>query len=47
LVGKLEKNRPLGGPRHRWKDNIKTDLQDVRVWTGLGWLRIGTGGRHL
>jgi hypothetical protein len=20
---------------------------DVRAWTGLIWLRIGTGGRHL
>ena len=20
---------------------------DVRVWTGLSWLRIGTGGGHL
>jgi len=20
---------------------------DVGVWTGSGWLRIGTGGRHL
>ena len=22
LVGKPEGNRPLGGPRHRWEDNI-------------------------
>jgi len=29
LVGKLEGRRPLGRPRHRWADNIKTDLQDV------------------
>jgi hypothetical protein len=21
--------RPLGRPRHRWKDNIKMDLQEV------------------
>jgi hypothetical protein len=20
---------------------------DVEIWTGLSWLRIGTGGRHL
>jgi hypothetical protein len=25
LVGKPEGNRPLGGHRHRWEDNIKTD----------------------
>jgi hypothetical protein len=24
LVGKLEGKRPLGRPKHRWKDNIKT-----------------------
>jgi hypothetical protein len=32
-----------GGPRLRWEDNIKTDLQEVGcgVWTGLNWLRIG------
>jgi len=41
--------RPLERPRHRWEDNIKVDLQEVDVvaWTGLSWLRIGTGGGHL
>ena len=29
LVGKPEGNRPLGRPRCRWEDNIKTDLQEV------------------
>ena len=29
LVGKSEGKRPLGRPRHRWDDNIKTDLQEV------------------
>jgi hypothetical protein len=49
LVGKPEGKRPLGRPRHRWEDNIKTDLQVVGcgAWTGLKWLRIGTGGGHL
>jgi len=28
-VGKPEGKRPLGRPRHRWKDNIKMDLQEV------------------
>jgi hypothetical protein len=30
----------------RWEDNIKMDLQEVGwgAWTGLIWLRIGTGG---
>ena len=47
LVGKPEGKRPLGRPRCRWEDNIKMGLQDVGAWTGLSWLRIGTGGRHL
>ena len=29
LVGKPEGKRPLGGPRRRWEDNIKMDLQEV------------------
>jgi len=29
LVGKPERQRPLGRPRHRWEDNIKMDLQEV------------------
>jgi hypothetical protein len=29
LVGKPEGKRPLGRPRHRWKDNIMMDLQEV------------------
>ena len=49
LVGKYEGKRPLGRPRHRWEVSIKMDLQEV-VWgayTGLIWLRRGTGGGHL
>ena len=29
LVGKIERNRPLGRPRRRWEENIKMDLQEV------------------
>jgi len=29
LVGKPEGKRRLGGPRRRWEDNIKMDLQAV------------------
>ena len=28
-VGKPEGRRPLGRPRHRWEDNIETNLQEV------------------
>jgi hypothetical protein len=51
LVGKVEGRRPLGRPRRRWVDNIKMDLVEVGwggvIWTGLVWLRIGTGGELL
>jgi hypothetical protein len=49
LVGKPEGTKPLGRPRRRWEDNIKTDLQKVGgvVGTGRSGLRIGTGGGHL
>jgi hypothetical protein len=49
LVGKPEGRRPLGRPRRRWEDNIKMDLRKVgwEAWTGLMWLRIGTGGELL
>jgi hypothetical protein len=46
-VGKPEGKGPLGRPRRRWEENIKADLQDVGVWTGLSWLRIESVGGHL
>jgi hypothetical protein len=48
-VGKPEGKRPLGGPRRRWEDNTKMDLQEVgwRAWNELIWLGIGTGGGAL
>jgi hypothetical protein len=49
LVGKPEGKRPLSRPRGGWEDNVKMCLQEVGCAgrTGLSWLRIGTGGRHL
>jgi hypothetical protein len=46
LVGKPEGKRPLARPRRRWMDNIRMDLVELDgvMWTGLVWLRIGTGG---
>jgi len=29
LVGKPERKRTLGRPRHRWEDNNNMDLQEV------------------
>jgi hypothetical protein len=34
LVGKPEGKRPLGRPRHRWEDNTKMNLQEVRGGCG-------------
>jgi hypothetical protein len=40
FVEKPEGKRPLGRQRHRWVDNIKTDLKwDGVVWSGLISLR--------
>ena len=29
LTGKPTENRPLGRPRHRWKDNIRRHLKEI------------------
>ena len=39
LVGKREGKRLLGGPRRRWEDNIKMDLQEVGCG-GVDWTEI-------
>jgi hypothetical protein len=39
LVRKPEGKRPLGRPRRRWEDNIKTDLLEVG-FGGMGWIEL-------
>jgi hypothetical protein len=39
LVGKPERKRPLGRPRHRWEDNIRMDLREIG-WGGLDWFDL-------
>ena len=39
LVGKPEGKRPLGRPRRRWEDNIKSDLQEVGGGRG-DWMEL-------
>ena len=39
LVGKPEGKRPLGRPRRRWEDNIKTGLQEVGCG-GVDWIEL-------
>jgi hypothetical protein len=31
LVGRPEGKKPLGRPWHRWEDNIKMDLREIRI----------------
>ena len=47
LVGKPEGKRPMGRPRRRRVDNIRTYLQEMRCGLRLGWPRIETGGGRL
>jgi hypothetical protein len=39
LVGRPERKRPLGRPRHRWADNIKIDLREIG-WDGMDWIDL-------
>jgi hypothetical protein len=45
LVGKQEGNRPLGRPRRRWVDNIKTDITEI-VWDGVDWIDMAQDRDH-
>jgi hypothetical protein len=49
FVGKPEGKRPIGRPRRRWVIILGWILErwDGVMWTGLVWLRIGTGGELL
>ena len=38
-MGKPEGKRPLGRPKHSWKDNIKMDLQELRCEV-MGWIKL-------
>jgi hypothetical protein len=40
--GKPERKRPLGRPRHRWEDNIKSDVQQVGC-DGMDWIDLAQG----
>jgi hypothetical protein len=39
LVGRPERKRPLGRPRHRWEDNIKMDLREIGI-DGMNCIRL-------
>jgi hypothetical protein len=39
LAGEPEGRRPLGRPRRRWEDNIKTYLRGIG-WGGVDWIDL-------
>jgi hypothetical protein len=39
FVGKSERKTPLGMPRHRWEDNIRMDLREIR-WKYVYWMHV-------
>jgi hypothetical protein len=39
LVGKPEGKRPLGRPRRRHEDNIRTNLREI-WWEGVDWMHF-------
>ena len=43
LVERPEGKRPFGRPRHRWEDNIKIDLEEVRRGRG-DWIELAQDG---
>jgi hypothetical protein len=49
LVGRPEGKRPLGRTICRWGIILKRIFKkwDGKTWSGLIWIRTGTGGGHL
>jgi len=43
LVGRPEGKRPLGRPRHKGKDTIKMELQEVGLG-GVDWIDLNQDG---
>jgi hypothetical protein len=39
LAGKPQGKRPLKGPRRRWENNVKMDLQEVGCG-GIDWIEL-------
>jgi hypothetical protein len=44
LVGKYEGKKPVGRPRHRWKNNMKISLEEVRLG-GMDWIDVAKDRR--
>jgi hypothetical protein len=39
LVGKPHRKKPLGTPRHKWENNIKTVLKEIG-WGGMDHINL-------
>jgi hypothetical protein len=39
LVGKSDGKKPLLRTRHKWEDNIRRDLKEIR-WEGVDWMHL-------
>jgi hypothetical protein len=39
LLGKPERNRPLGRPRRRWDDGIRMNLREIS-WGSVDWIQL-------
>jgi hypothetical protein len=39
LVGEPEGKKPLGRPRRRWEDSIRTDVREMR-WEVADWVHL-------
>jgi hypothetical protein len=39
IVGRTERKRPPGRPKHRWKDSIKMDLKEL-VCADVNWIQL-------
>jgi hypothetical protein len=42
---KPQGKRSLGGPRHRWEDNIIMDLEEIR-WDDMDWFHLAQDKDH-
>ena len=45
LAGKPTGKRPLGRPRHRWKDNIRMDLKEIGI-NSRNWVDLALDRDH-
>jgi hypothetical protein len=45
LLGRPEGKRPLGRPRPRWEDSIKTDLRKIGIY-GANWIQLAQDWVH-